>query len=109
MFSNIVSAIRERTNRSREPQPNQEDECGQGEAAKQPDMHEDMELYESEAGLSISDDSASDMMPPLDYLQRAVYTGPTASGGRSWQAVQCGLSLSCTSSLTSLTSRDGTS
>lgn len=93
MLSNIMSAIKERTNRSRDLPQVQEEECGQDESSEQTATHEDMQLYESDAGLEIEDDSACDITQTPEPASHTSSDSSSEDGSRTWQMVQCGLSL----------------
>lgn len=95
MFFNIISAIKERTNRARETAESGKEHGGQVDAGVQTDMHEDMQLYESDAGLDMEDDSACDLSPLLKPASHASIERleEHRGSGRTWQMVQCGLSF----------------
>lgn len=95
MFSNIMSAIRDRSNRSREVSPGNTEDCGQGgsvEHVEHAETHEDMSLYESDAAMPVDDedDSACDLSQSAEHASRSSTDLSCVEGEGTWFMTQCG-------------------
>lgn len=93
MLSNIMTVIKDRTNRMRESPSTQEDACGAGDPMEGSWTQEDLALYESEIGIPVDEDSACETS---GVLEPAIYTpSDTTDEGEdmTWFMTQCGLSI----------------